>query len=114
MSKATKIIKLGGMAYFEKHLEILAAILPVKITAAERRLLAAFMFFDSEDLSDFHSRQKVRRLLTLSSSSLSSSIAQLKQKGIIMEKDGALAIFPLILPDKQTQEYQFRLEKCYT
>lgn len=109
-----KTLKLSKVEYYKKHLLIINHILPVQMTPKEAEVLAAFMCLEGDIAKDPFStsgRKMVRERLNISAGGLGNYLEQLKSKGFIYEdSDKILTIIPILIPSKESQGYQFKLE----
>lgn len=108
------MLRLSKEKYYQKHLLIINHILPVQMTPKEAEFLAAFMSLEGDiakDLFGTSGRKIVRNKLNISAGGMGNYLDQLKEKGFILTKeDGSLFILPILIPDRQMQGYQFKLE----
>ena len=112
-----KALSLSKEEYYKKHLLIINHILPIQMTPKEAEVLAAFMSLEGDISRDPFSttgRKLVRDKLGISAGGLGNYLDQLKTKGFIYEDEQdeikLLKIFPILVPNKKVQGYQFKLE----
>ena len=102
-----KKLVLKDELFFRQHLEIVSAVLPVKLTDKEIDVLSIFMFkgnFSKE------SRKYVREKLNLSSASLSNYIRYLLNKGYIIRGNDDIFKFNNLIKADKVIKYNFELE----
>lgn len=109
-----KLLKLGRLDYYKKHLFIINYILPVQMTPKEIEVLAAFMSLEGDIVKDsFGSsgRKIVMDKLNIQPGGLGNYLSQLKDKGFIIENKDTkeLSILPILIPNNKEQIYQFKL-----
>lgn len=114
MAIVKKRLKLSKEKYYEKHLLIINHLLPIQMTPKEAEVLSAFMSLEGDIMKDpfgTSGRKIVRQRLKISAGGLGNYLRDLKEKEFILTgEDGSLYIFPLLIPDKKMQGYQFKLE----
>lgn len=113
MNIIKKVLKLDKEEYYKKHLLIINHILPVQMTPKEAEVLAAFMSLEGDIAKDpfgTSGRKLVRQKLGISAGGLGNYLDQLKKKSFIVEKERVLTILPLLIPERNFQGYQFKLE----
>ncbi len=113
MKVIKKVLRLNRADYYEKHLLIINHILPKQMTPKEATVLAAFMSLTgdlAEDPFCTTGRKIVRERLGISPGGLGNYLDQLKSKDFILEEEGKLVILPILIPEKDEQFYQFKLE----
>ena len=117
MNIIRKTLVLSKEEYYKKHLLLINHILPIQMTPKEAEVLAAFMCLEgdlSEDPFSTSGRKIVRERLGISAGGLGNYLDQLKTKGFVYEKLSRgfkiLSILPVLVPDKDVQGYQFKLE----
>jgi hypothetical protein len=113
MRPLVKILDLDKLGYYQTHLAICNAILPVKMTPKEIEVLASFMSLEGDLSSDRFgttARKMVRGRLGLTSGGLGNYLKTLKDKGFILVQGDGYRIWPLLFPDPRRQAYQFLLK----
>lgn len=115
MSIITKTLQLNKEDFYKKHLLIINHILPVQMTNKEAEVLAAFISLEGDLAKDpfgTTGRKIVRERLKIQPGGLGNYLEQLKTKKFILEdkETKELKILPLLIPSKQKQFYQFKLE----
>lgn len=108
-----KTLRLNKKEYYEKHLLIINNVLPIQMTPKEAEVLAAFMSLEGDIARDpfgTSGRKIVREQVGISQGGLGNYLEQLKSKGFIYEKEKVLMILPILMPQKDIQGYQFKLE----
>ena len=109
--------KLEKQEYYTIHLNILNAILPVKLTDKELEVLSAFMELDKKIIEEnyFNSiaRKKVRKKLNLAPSGLSNHLREMIKKGFLIKNEitSIITIKSFLLPEENEQCYQFKIIK---
>ena len=114
MKKIIKHLKLNREEYYKKHLFIINHILPVQLTPKEVEVLAIFMSLEGDiakDLFGTSARKIVKDKLNLSAGGLGNYLEQLRKKGFIIGDSKDLKILPILIPEKDKQEYHFLLEE---
>lgn len=112
MSILRKVIKLNKEEYYKRHLLVINYMLPIQMTNKEAEVLAAFMSLEGDLENDPFSttgRKIVRSKLGISAGGLGNYLNQLKDKHFILEDEGVMKILPFLKPDKEEQEYHFKL-----
>lgn len=114
MSIIRKTLKLSKEEFFKKHLLIINHLLPIQMTNKEAEVLAGFISLEgdlAEDPFSTTGRKIVREKLNIQPGGLGNYLDQLKNKGFILEgSDKKLQILPILIPNKEQQLYQFKLE----
>lgn len=108
-----KSYKLLKGEYYEKHLSIINSLLPEQMTPKEIEVVATFLSLEGDLANDPFSttgRKIVRDKLKLSPGGLGNYINQLREKRFLVEVDKKLIILPILIPSKNVQTYQFKLE----
>jgi hypothetical protein len=110
----SKTLQLDKSRYYETHLSIINAVLPVRLTSMEIEVLAAFMEFNiKEDVLGTTARKKVREKLNLSHGGLSNYIRSFQDKNVIFADNSnsgnTMFINPLLIPNEIEQNYMFKL-----
>jgi DNA-binding MarR family transcriptional regulator len=103
-----KTQKLSTLEYYVTHLQIINAILPVKLTPKEIELLANFMSLNgsiAEDRFGTTGRAIVKSKMNITTAGVSNYLKSLKDKGFVKQND----ILPILFPEKHNQLYQFKL-----
>lgn len=109
MKPIAKTLSLEEKEYYKVHIELINALLPVKLTNKEAEVLAVFMTFDgtlAQNRFCTTGKKIVREALSLSHQNLSNYINSLRAKGFINKDD---QILPLLFPDKNNQTYMIKL-----
>jgi len=108
-----KILRLNRNKYFEVHLQIVNALLPVKLTPKEVEVLAAFMSLDGDIAMDRFgttARKMIKKLLHLSDGGLGNYMKSFKDKKfIVATEDGMEIINPILNASMEEQNYIIRL-----
>ena len=113
METIYKTIKLKKEDYYRIHLSIINPVLPVTLTPREIDILASFMVFEGDialDRFGTTAKKMAMESLKLKPSNLSNFMKNLLKKGFIFEKNGKMEILPILFPEKNKQEYKFRIE----
>lgn len=115
MSIIRKTLKLKKEDFYKKHLLIINHILPVQMTNKEAEVLACFMSLEGDLANDPFStsgRKIVMRKLNIKPGGLGNYLDAFKRKGFVLENKTSkdLRIIPILIPNKETQLYQFKLE----
>jgi DNA-binding MarR family transcriptional regulator len=103
-----KQLRLKRQGYYEVHLQLVNALLPVKLTPKEVEVLAAFMSLDGDigrDRFGTTARKMIKEKLGLSDGGLGNYLKALKEKGFV--KDGE--VNKLLGADEKEQVYIFKL-----
>jgi hypothetical protein len=112
MQQIKKLLKLGRLDYYETHLSLINCVLPVKLTPMEITVLAAFMSLEG-DIAEYRFGPSAKKLimnrLNLKPSGLSNYLKQLKDKEALTERGDVIHILPILHPEKDQQDYMFRL-----
>ncbi len=117
MEVIQKGFKLTNDEYYKFHLNVLNAVLSVKLTEKELDVLAAFMSLDKkiiqDDIFNLMARKKVRELLNLSSAGLGNYLKSLINKGFLIKNEitNKITIIDILLPDENKQGYMFKIIK---
>jgi hypothetical protein len=107
------IKRVNSLPYYETHLSIINCFLPVKMTPMEIKVMASFMNLEG-DIATYRFGSTAKKLvvdsLKISYPGLCNYIKSLIDKGflITVSKD-ILNIRPILLPEKEGQEYSFKL-----
>lgn len=110
--KITKTKILREKKYFETHLAIINALLPVKMTHMEIVVLGRFMALKGDIAKErFGStaRKMVKQDLNISSAGMSNYMRAFEDKGFISNNNGIMEILPILIPDEKEQTYNFKL-----
>lgn len=115
MSIIKKALKLKKEEFYKKHLLIINHILPIQMTNKEAEVLAAFISLEGDIAKDPFStsgRKIVRERLNIKPGGLGNYLEQLKSKGFIVlnKENNSLQVIPILIPSKEQQLYQFKLE----
>lgn len=113
MNIIRKTLKLSKEEFYQKHLLIINHILPIQMTPKEAEVLAAFMSLEGDIARDpfgTSGRKLVRDRLNISAGGLGNYLDQLKKKGFIIVDGRDMSILPILIPQRSTQGYQFKLE----
>jgi DNA-binding MarR family transcriptional regulator len=114
MNIIRKILRLNKEEYYKKHLLIINHLLPIQMTPKEAEVLAAFMSLEGDIANDpfgTSGRKIVKNKLGISAGGLGNYLDQLKKKEFILTRDdSSLYILPILIPDRDIQGYQFKLE----
>lgn len=102
----------SGRVYYEKHLRIINALLPIEMTPKEMEVLGCFMYLE-ESLGGLAfsvgGRKRVKEELGLSSAGLSNYLSQLREKGFIVSRGDVYDILGILRPELGEQRYQFKI-----
>lgn len=113
MRPIRKLMKLSKDEYYKKHLLIINPLLPQQVTPKEAEVLGAFMALEgdiSKDPFGTTGRKQVRERLNLSPGGLGNHLRVLKEKEFIVEKDNKLQLLSYLIPAKDGQLYEFKLQ----
>ena len=109
--------KVDNEDYYSMHLNIVNAILPVKLTQKEIEVLAGFMALDKgltkEGYFNSVARKIVRTKLGLSPAGLSNHLGEMITKNFLTKDDitNEIKIKVFLLPEDDGQGYQLKLLK---
>ncbi len=112
-----KTLSLGKNEYYETHLLIINGVLParLKLTPMEVKVLAAFMALEGDVINTDRfctsARKIVKNKLDLSDGGLGNYIKSFREKRIIVKQGEIEVIIPLLIPEADQQEYNFKLIK---
>lgn len=109
-------LKLAPKDYYEKHLMVISAFLPVQMTPKEREVIAAFMARDGDlakvDRFATYYRKQVETELKLSTGGLTNHLSALKKKGFIIDNiTGISSLREWLFPDDSEQGYRIKITK---
>jgi len=113
MKIVKKALILSREEFYKKHLHIINHILPIQLTYKEAEVLAHFLSLEGDIAKDpfgTSGRKIVKTRMGISSGGLGNYLDQLKSKEFIYEEDGELKVYPKLIPEKDIQFYQFKLE----
>lgn len=107
-----KVIRLPLDAYRVKHLRLVEELLPVRLTAAERELLAALLGEPRGNPLGGGSRARVKARLGLTKQTFSNRLKGLLEKGYVYADPGSglLLIREYLYPGDGAQAYRVQLE----
>lgn len=108
MRSINKVMKLDEVEYYRKHIKIVSAFLPVRLTEREIDVLSQFLSFRGEFANDRFGpsqRKIVMRRLGMKPPNLSNHLKSLRKAGII--KEGK--IIDHFVPSETNQVYKFHL-----
>jgi len=117
MKLIKKTYKTNNDKYYELHLKIINAILPVSLTEKEIKVLAKFMSLDKniikEDVFNVIARKKVKDALSLSNGGLSNYLKSMIKKGFLLKNEitKKIIIRDFLLPEDNEQYYKFKIIK---
>lgn len=115
MKKITKVLKLNEVEFYQKHLEIVNAMLPVKLTPKEIEVLGNFLSLKGqiaeEDRFGTSCRKIIKERMDLKDGGLGNYIKSLKDKKFIIEGKKGLEILPFLMIDDDTVVYMFKIQK---
>ena len=116
METFKKVLKLKEVDYFQKHLEIVNSMLPVKMTPKEIEVLSNFISLKGEiaeeDRFGTTCRKIVKSRMNLKDGGLGNFLKSLKTKGFIKEdENGKLKILPFLFANSNTQVYMIKIVK---
>jgi len=103
-----KQMRLDRNTYYKVHLQLINALLPVKLTTKEIEVLARFMSLDGDIAKDrfgTSARKFIKEQLKLSDGGLGNYLKSFKEKGFIIDND----INPNLIANNEEQLYMFRL-----
>ena len=112
MKPLKKQLKLDNKEFYDTHMSIVNALLPVKMTPKEVEIVAAFLSITgtlAEDRFSTTGRQVVRKLLGISHQYLTNYIKSLIKKGFIQENNNKLELIPILFPERKEQNYIIKL-----
>lgn len=114
MNELKKALTLPKFSYYETHLSLVNCLLPKsrKMTDREIEVLAAFMLIRGDlenDRFGTTARKMIREKLKMTPQNLSNFLGTLKEKKLLLEVGDMLEIWPILIPQKEQQFYQFRL-----
>ncbi len=113
MRAIQKAMSLSRDKYYETHLSLVNALLPVKMTPKEIEVLSRFMALEGDIATDrfgTSARRLIKDALDLSDGGLGNYIKSLSNKKFIIKNgQGKLQINPIIQNDGKEQLYQFKL-----
>lgn len=112
-----KVIKqdfnLNELEFYQTHLKVLNAVLPINITNKEIEILAEFMTLPKEltngNLFNTQARKNVSEKLSLKEGGMNNHIKNMKKKGLIIGNTNELKIAPALIPSNKVQGYDFKL-----
>lgn len=113
MQTIRKALRLSQEEYYKVHLSIVNTIIPEKMTPKEIEVLSSFMSLEGDiALVRFgpSARKIVRENLGLSPTGLSNYISSLLEKKFLTKQGDSINIWPILIPEKDMQHYQFKLE----
>lgn len=103
--------------YYIMHLQILNAILPVKLTDKELEVLAAFMGLDKNLIEENYfnpiTRKKVLNKVNLTPAGLSNHLKSMINKGFLIKNSitNTITIKDFLLPEENEQGYKIKILK---
>lgn len=112
-----KSYKVKNDDYYKLHLTIINAVLPVKLTDKEIKVLASFMSLEKslikEDNFNSVARKQVKDKLGLSPGGLSNHLKSMINKGFLSKNEitKRITIKEFLLPEDKIQGYQFKITK---
>lgn len=112
MQPLKKQLKLDSRSYYITHMNILNALLPIKMTPAEIEIIAAFLEINgtlADNRFSTTGRQIVRDSLRISHQYLTNYIQSLMKKGFIVKKNDKLQLIPILFPESESQEYSITI-----
>ena len=120
MEVIRKAIKVKPEDYFNTHLEIINPLMPTKFTPMEMKVLTAFMNIEGEEVEEGrfnpYTRKIVMKELGLSAGGLGNYLRSLVKKGFLIKSKytNNLNVSKYLIPNKEGQGYQFKVEKDET
>ena len=112
MQVLKKTVKVSGLEFYKKHLEILNCVLPIVMTSKEIMVLASIMYvqntFDSI-LVDW--KKEVCKILSIEKNVLNYSIRNLVKKGFLIRVGDKIEIFSKLVIGGGEQVYYFKIEE---
>ena len=112
-----RAFKVENQEYYTMHLQIVNAVLPVKLTDKELEVLSAFMGLDKNIIEENYfnpvARKKVLKRLDLSAAGLSNHLKSMINKGFLTKNNitNVITIKEFLLPEEDGQGYQFKIVK---
>ncbi len=108
-----KILRLPRGEYYKTHLQIVNALLPIKLTTKEIEVLAAFMSLDGDIAKDrfgTSARKIIKKDLKLSDGGLGNYLKAFKEKGFVITQDELGDIVnPILSVQQDEQNYMVKL-----
>ncbi len=110
-------IRLGGIEYNKKHLEIISALLPTNLTPTEMEVLASFMALDKslteDSMFNTVARKRVMLKMNLSAGGLSNHLKSMINKKVLDKDDitKKITMKKFLFPDSKMQGYQIKIIK---
>lgn len=111
-----KQLNLSRDDYYKVHLEIINALLPIKLSGKEIEVLAGFMSLEknltSTDMFNTVTRKMVKdKLKGMSAGSLSNHLKSMLDKGFLTKDDhGLIEVKSFLFPEENAQGYQLKLK----
>lgn len=111
-----KTLVLEKKEYYEKHLEIINALIPAPLSNMEIKVLALFMSLEgdlvTEERFNTQARKYVCKEAGITNAGLSNYVRSLTDKGaIVTNLSGNLEIVKLLTAENNEQYYQFKIKK---
>jgi DNA-binding MarR family transcriptional regulator len=109
--------KVNNEIYYNLHLQIINAVLPVRLTDKELEVLSAFMSLDKKLIEENYfnplARKIVLKKLNLSAAGLSNHLKSMIDKGFLVKNNmtNLITIKQFLLPEEDGQGYQFKIIK---
>lgn len=106
-----KGFELPKLEYYQTHLKIVNAILPIGITSKEIEILSWFLTLPKSDtMFSTPNRKAVIKALSLTDGGMSNHLKNMKKKGLLKREDDNLVIVPALLPDERLQGYNLKIK----
>lgn len=115
MNPIKKEVRLPKHEYYEKHLAIINAMLPQKMTEMEIKVLSRFMALEGDiAIHRFGptARKVVKDSLGITTAGLSNYLGDkgsLIEKKFLVKNGDLIEILPILFPEKEEQIYMFKL-----
>lgn len=116
MKNFKKLLRLEGIEFYKKHLQIVTSVTPLDLTDKEVDVLAHFMGAPKDiiegDRFNTLVRKYVMKKVGLTTGGLGNYLKTLTDKGVILKsKTRRLSINPSLMPEGKDILYQFRVLK---
>ena len=107
-----KILRLPRGEYYKTHLQIVNALLPIKLTTKEIEVLAAFMSLDGDIAKDrfgTSARKIIKKDLKLSDGGLGNYLKAFKEKNFVITHELGDIVNPILSVQQEEQNYMVKL-----
>lgn len=108
-----KVLRVSRHEFYRIHLQIVNALLPVKLTPKEVDVLAAFMSLDGDIATDrfgTSARKIIKKQLKLSDGGLGNYLKSFKDKKFVLYSDGGSDyVNPVLNVSEEEQNYMIKL-----